>query len=288
MSNITLQVRQALTEEKPHTSKSIAQLIAGVLAEAERLTVAVTTDKLVMNDIAATERDQTAAQQRLGVSEVLLERLTAAVPRLRELQSQITLRERDERQKTRYDRLVKRRSVVGKQLAEFLDCLPAFATALHEAVQLREEARAFNERPTPGTPVNPMDDMVSDYLFLAPLVTDAVLQRTRLVGSDGKILFAPIDSAVRAPLPKVTPSTETDGLADLKERLRYERDMQTHVGQRLQHFQHQATIRGVSLEHVAASQGVGEDQLERFQKIADGKMVEAAEHALSSVQNPTT
>ncbi|WP_170459631.1 hypothetical protein [Ruegeria arenilitoris] len=287
-SNITLQIRQSLTEEKTHTSKSITILIEDALTEAERLTAAVKADKLVMSDIAATERDHAAAQQRLGASEIILERLTAAIPRLRDLQSQIARRERDERQKNRYDRLMKRRSVVGKQLAEFLECLPTVATALHEAVQLREEARVFNVRPTPGTPVNPMDDMVSDYPFLAPLVTDAILQRTRLVGSDGKILFAPIDSTVSAPLPQVTPSTEIDDLADLKERLRYEQDMQTHVGQRMRHFQQQATIRGVSVEHVAASQGVSEDQLERFQKIAAGKMVEAAEHALSSAQKPTT
>ena len=117
MSNITYEIRQALTKGSAHTSESVARLIADAQAETERLTGAVKADKIILGDIAATDEDHAAAQQRLNASEILLERLSGAIPRLYELRDQISLRERDERQQARYDRLVKRRDVVGKQLA---------------------------------------------------------------------------------------------------------------------------------------------------------------------------
>lgn len=288
MSNITYDIRQALTKGSSHTSESIARLIADAQAETKRLTEAVKADKLVLGDIAATDEDHEAAQQRLNASEILLERLSGAIPRLHELQGQITVQERDERQKARYERLVKRRNVVGKQLAEFLESLPAVATALHEAVQLREEARVFNMRPTPGSPVNPMDDMVSDYPFLAPLVTDAVLKRTRLMGSDGTVLFAPADGSVSTPpaaLPKRVNGGSPDALANA---LAHAKDMQLHISTRLSEMKRDAAVRGVSLEQVAMTQGINEARLAHFHKIAEGKMVEEAEHELSEAQNPTS
>lgn len=287
MSNITYEIRQALTKGNAHTSDSVAQLIAGAQAETERLTKAVKADKLILGDITATDEGHAAAQQRLNVSEILLERLSGSLPRLHELRDQITLRERDERQKARYDRLVKRRNVVGKQLAEFLESLPAVATALHEAVQLRQEAKVFNMRPTPGTPLNPMDNMVSEYPFLAPLVTDAVLMRTRLTGSDGMVLFAPADSSVSTP-PATAPRVAKPGRRDkLAEGLQHAKEMQVHIKDRLSGMRRYAAMRGVSLEQVAAAQGMTEDRLQHYQKIADGKMVDAAELELSKAQITT-
>lgn len=288
MSNITYEIRQALTKGSAHTSESVARLIADAQAETERLTGAVKADKLILGDIAVTDEDHAAAQQRLNASEILLERLSGAIPRLYELRDQISLRERDERQQARYDRLVKRREVVGKQLAEFLESLPAVATALHEAVQLREEARVFNVRPTPGTPVNPMDEMVSDYPFLAPVVTDAVLKRTRLVGSDGVVLFAPADASVSAQPVTLPQRVEANGNDALSEELRYAKDMQKHAVDQLQGMRQHAAARGVSLEQVATARGIHQDRLQRLQDQAAGKMVADAERELSKAQKPTS
>lgn len=288
MSNITYEIRQALTKGSAHTSESVARLMADAQAETERLTGAVKADKLILGDIAATDEDHAAAQQRLNASEILLERLSGAIPRLYELRDQISLRERDERQKARYDRLVKRRDVVGKHLADFLESLPAVATALHEAVQLREEARVFNVRPTPGTPVNPMDEMVSDYPFLAPLVTDAVLKRTRLVGSDGMVLFAPADASISAQPATLPQRAKGNGHDALSEELRYAQDMQKHAVDQLQGMRQQAAARGISLEQVATARGIHEDRLQRLQDQAAGKMVADAERELSKAQKPTS
>ena len=288
MSNITYEIRQALTKGSAHTSESVARLIADAQAETERLTGAVKADKIILGDIAATDEDHAAAQQRLNASEILLERLSGAIPRLYELRDQISLRERDERQQARYDRLVKRRDVVGKQLAEFLESLPAVATALHEAVQLREEARVFNVRPTPGTPVNPMDEMVSNYPFLAPLVTDAVLKRTRLVGSDGMVLFAPADASISAQPATLPQRAKANGHDALSEELRYAKDMQKHAVDQLQGMHQQVAARGISLEQVATARGIHEDRLQRLQDQAAGKMVADAERELSKAQKPTS
>lgn len=285
MSNITYEIRQALTKGSAHTSESVARLIADAQDETERLTGAVKADKLILGDIAATDEDHAAAQQRLNASEILLERLSGAIPRLYELRDQISLRERDERQQARYDRLVKRRDVVGKQLAEFLESLPAVATALHEAVQLREEAQTFNVRPTPGTLVNPMDEMVSDYPFLAPLVTDAVLKRTRLVGSDGTVLFAPVDASVSTP-PATLPGTSRERSDKLSNNLQHAKDMHIHITARLHDMRREAAMRSVSLEQVAAAQGVDNARLAHFQDIAAGKMIRAAEQALGLGEAP--
>lgn len=277
MTNITLNIRQALTNNNSNTSNSVARLIADTEIEIVRVSEAVKNDTSVRGDVAATDAEHADAQQRLGASEILLERLKGAIPRLHDLRDTIIFRERDERQKAKYNRLVTRRNVVGKQLEEFLESLPAVATALHEAIQLKEEAKAFNVRPTPGTPLNPMDDMVSDYPFLPPLVTDAVLKRTRLVGSDGTVLFAPVDASVSFQPATLPHDQKSKGPDDLGEILQYEKDMQVHIGDRFNRMKRDAAVRGVSLEQVAIAQGINGDRLKWFQNIAEGKMVREAE-----------
>jgi len=277
MTNITFDIRKALTGDELHTSESIDRLSAETSAEIRRVTASIEEDKALLFDVNTPETDLADVQQRLSAAQLVLDRLTGAIPRLRELKTKILVQDRDNAQKTQYAQLVKRRNVVGKQLEEFLESLPAVANALHEAVQLKAAAQRYNHPAQSGPTTNPKDVMVSDYDYLAPLVTDAVLKNTRLMGSDGTVLFAPIDASVSTP-PATAPIGHVGQTTN--ENLQYAKDMQSMQIDRFKGFRQLAAQRGISVEQVAISQGIDEKRLQAFRDMADGKMVAAIQQQI--------
>lgn len=279
MTSITFDIRKALKGDEKHTSDSIDRLSTETSAEIVRVTDAIVEDEALLLDVNTPETELADVQQRLSAAQLVLDRLTGAIPRLHELKMKIVVQDRDNAQKTQYAQLVKRRNVVGKQLEEFLESLPAVANALHEAVQLKAAAQRYNHPAQSGPTTNPKDVMVSDYDHLAPLVTDAVLKNTRLMGSDGTVLFAPIDASVSMPT-AVTPQGHVG--RKINEDLQYAKDMQTMQIDRLKGFQQLAAQRGVSVEQVAISQGIDEKRLQAFRDMADGKTVQAIENKIEA------
>lgn len=284
MTSVAVQIHQALTKVETHTSDSIAHLIAEAQAEQTRVAEAVADDERLLSDILTPEDQEAAIKQRLGTALQLQKKLDGAMPRLEALRDQIALRERDEAQKARYQRLVKRRGVIGKQLAEWLETLPAVANALHEAVQLADEARAFNIKLPPTALVNPKDRMVSSYDFLPPIVADFVLHNTKLVSADGTVLFAPVDATAGAMLTPVQRpvAVERNLTAAEEEALQYAIEMREGAKERLFGFQQTAGMQGVSVAQVAAWQGLDEGALKDLQDTASGKKVFAAKSALAT------
>tara|TARA_R110002051_G_scaffold99127_1_gene169506 strand:- start:8153 stop:9028 length:876 start_codon:yes stop_codon:yes gene_type:complete len=279
MTSITFDIRQALTGDEKYTSEGIDRLLSNTTAEITRVSEAVAQDRYIRSDIEASDAEHAEAQQRLDACEIVLERLTGALPKLNDLRAKVIERERDQIQKVQYAQLVKRRNVVGKQLEEFLEGLPAVANALHEAVQLKAAAQRFNHPAKSSPTTNPQDVMVSEYDHLTPLVTDAVLKNTRLMGSDGTVLFAPIDASVSMP-----PATAPIGhiRQSINEDLQYAKDMQMMQADRLKDFQQMAAQRSISVEQVALSQGIDEKRLQMFCNIAEGKMVQAIENKIAA------
>lgn len=284
MTSVAVQIHHALTKGETHTSDSIVHLIAEAQAEQARVAEAVADDERLLSDILTPEEQQSAIEQRLNASRLLLARLSGAMPRLEALRDQITLRERDEAQKARYQRLVKRRGVIGKQLAEWLETLPAVANALHEAVQLADEARAFNIKLPPTALVNPKDRMVSSYDFLPPIVADFVLHNTKLVSADGTVLFAPVDATAGAAFTPVQRpvAVERNLTATEEEALQYAIEMREGAKERLFGYQQTAGMQGVSVAQVAAWQGLDESALKDLQDTASGKKVFEAKSALAA------
>lgn len=291
MTSVAVNIHNALTKKGDnHTSDSVSRLIAEAQAELARVAETVAEDERLLADILTPEDQEAAIEQRLNASRLLHARLSGAMPRLEALRDQITLRERDAAQKAWRQRLVKRRDVIGKQLAEWLDTLPAVANALHEAVQLAQEAQHFNVKLPASVLVNPKDRMVSDYEFLPPIVADFVLNNTKLVSADGTVLFSPVDAragsnANPAPRPRIV---EPNLTAEEEESLQYAIEMREGAKRRLQAFQQTAAVQGVSVEQVASWQGMNQGGLKDLQDTAAGYKVLEAKTALVSADRAVT
>jgi hypothetical protein len=119
MTSVAVNIHHALTKKGDnHSSDSVARLIAEAQAELARVAETVAEDERLLADILTPEDQEAAIKQRLAAALQLQKKLDGAMPRLEALRDQITLRERDAAQKAWYQRLVKRRDVIGKQLAE--------------------------------------------------------------------------------------------------------------------------------------------------------------------------
>lgn len=289
MSSLDKQIADLLNGTHIMDSGEVANVIASCQDEIRTVEKALDADKVVMLDIAVTGDELDATKQRVASGELHRDRLLAAIPRLEKLVADLQRAERDEQQRAEYDALVKRRTANQKEIEAFAERVPAFARALHEAVKLHAEAKRFNVRPTPGTPVNPMDEMVSGYGYLAPYVADAFIKGTRLVAADGRVLFAPADASVSAqPVTLPQAATAGGGRDKLVENLRYQRDMQKHAVDQLQGMRQRAAAQGTTLEQVATARGYTDERLQVLKDRAEGKMVADAERELSKAQKPTS
>tara|TARA_R110002094_G_scaffold221513_1_gene196656 strand:- start:3601 stop:4482 length:882 start_codon:yes stop_codon:yes gene_type:complete len=265
--------RDALTGAAPHTAESATTLIDQLNDGISELKSQIGQDDDALDDVTQLDAHP-EIELRLEKSKRVLRQLSGALPKLQELKDQLIKTDRDETQQVQYAHMVKQRKAVNKVLEEGLKILPAFAQALQQAAKLGEAATRFNRRPTPGTPVNPMDVMVSDYEYLPPLIADAVLKNTQLVDADGKTIFAPIGSSVSMPPPlSVTPQS-SPSKSYLHDEMQYAQEMRSHDAERLQKLKQEAAQRGApDLAQVAAVQGITGDQLKRMEDSANGKSV---------------
>lgn len=285
MNSLEKQISDILTGRHTMTSAEVIRLIKAAQSAAKAVKTSLDADKSAMRDITVMGDGLETVKQRVACTELDHDCLMIAIPRLEKHLQDLKRTERDERQKADYELLMKQRMACKRDLNELFERIPSFAQIVHKAVILEKAGRRFFVKPTSGTPVNPMDQMVSKYDTLPPLISDKMLKGLRLVASDGTELYAHVETTPSVPSTAL-PQKKTDkNFAAEKEGLRQAQERQIFARTILRGIEHEAATRNVSVEQVAILHGRDVAELPQVREQADGKFVTAAMEKLKTAHD---
>jgi len=296
MGSMDTEIADVLNGKHMKTSAQVTELIERVKNEIPKVEKERTTFEEDASNPVIVGDDTKAARQKAVATEFQLKRLKRAVYALLEYRDKLIVIERDERQKADHAAWLKDRTTCEREMQEFFDWLIRGADLLHRAVDNDKAGQRFFRRPTPGTPTNPMDDMVSEYERLPPLISDQMKSAMCLVSEDGTVLFKHIETKPSSMPAKGLSPKKLENFAHEKECLRQARERQTFARTVIRGIEREAEARNINFEQAAVVTGhVGED-LPALQDQADGKQVTEAMAALKKAhgailnerQNPTT
>ncbi len=280
MSSLDKEIADVLTGKHTKSSGDITQLIERVTSQIPKVEAERAAFEASASNPAIVGDDTEAARQQAVSAEFQLKRLNRAKDALQEYRDALIVAERDERQQTDHAAWLKERGVCEREMAELLERLPHFARVLHRAFEIYKAGQRFFMRPTPGTPVNPMDDMVSSYERLPPLISNKMRKGMRLVGTDGTILFAHVETKPKHPGNAASIPANLENFAEEKENLRQAQERQIFGRTVIRGIEQEAEARSISTEQAAVVKGHDAKELPALRDQADGKLVTEAMAAL--------
>lgn len=285
-SNLEKDISDILTGTHTKNSGEVTFVLEQAKAEIPNVEAELALHEAAENDMAITGPALDDAVQRAAATRRHLNRLKGSVSRLTASRDALILAERDERQKADYALLVKQRAACKSEIAELIERIPSFARLMHRVADLEKAAMRFNVRPAPGTLVNPMDDMVSSYQHLRPLMPEPLLKGLRFVDTGGTVLYAHVDaSSVSLPPIAMTQPEKRENFAAEKEALRRAQEQQVHARTLLRGIEHEAEARKISIEQAAVMEGHDPAEVQRWRDQAEGKAVAEAQSAFKKARD---